>query len=163
MRHGAGESPRFDDLLRRLVEADVEFVVIGGLALGALGVVRGTKDVDVVLDPDPGNLKRVAEVAVAANGRVQRGEALLGSVFSIAAELANGEQVAIETDLGRLDVVQGLDGVPTYEALRSRAGEAEVLGVPVAVCSLEDLREMKRAAARPRDLVDLEDLDATEG
>lgn len=84
---------RFDDLLRRLVEAEVEFVVIGGLALGALGVVRGTKDVDVVVDPDPANLKRVAE-------------------------LANGQQVAIET---------------------------------------------KRTAARPRDLVDLVDSDATEG
>lgn len=153
-------APAFDDLLRRLVDAGAEFVVIGGLALGARGVVRATKDVDVVVDPDPANLKRVAEVAVAAGGHVQRGEALLGSTLSIAAELASGEQVAIETDLGRLDVVQGLDGVPTYGALRSRAGEAEVLGVPVAVCSVEDLREMKRAAGRTRDLADLEDLDA---
>jgi hypothetical protein len=153
-------APAFDDLLRRLVDAGAEFVVIGGLALGARGVVRATKDVDVVVDPDPANLRRVAEVAVAAGGHVQRGEALLGSAFSIAAELAGGEQVAIETDLGRLDVVQGLDGVPTYEELRSRAGEAEVLGVPVAVCSVDDLREMKRAAGRTRDLADLEDLDA---
>jgi hypothetical protein len=153
-------APAFDDLLRRLVEAEAEFVVIGGLALGARGVVRATKDVDVVVDPHPANLRRVAEVAVAAGGHVQRGEALLGSAFSIAAELATGEQVAIETDLGRLDIVQGLDGVPTYEELRSRAGEAEVLGVPVAVCSVGDLREMKRAAGRTRDLADLEDLDA---
>ncbi len=46
----------FDKLLRRLSDADAEFVVIGGLALGARGVVRGTKDVDVVIDPDPENL-----------------------------------------------------------------------------------------------------------
>jgi predicted nucleotidyltransferase len=155
-------APAFDDLLRRLVEAEVEFVVIGGLALGARGVVRGTKDVDVVIDPDPANLKRVAEVAVAAGGHVQRGDALLGSAFSIAAELASGDQTAIETDLGRLDIVQGLDGVPTFDELRSRAGEAEVLGVSVAVCSVEDLRGMKRAAGRTRDLADLEDLDALE-
>lgn len=153
-------APAFDDLLRRLVEAEAEFVVIGGLALGAQGVVRATKDVDVVVDLDPENIRRVAEVAVAAGGRVQRGEALLGSAFSIAAELSSGEQVAIETDLGRLDVVQGLAGVPIYAELRSRAAEAEVLGVKVAVCSREDLRAMKRAAGRPRDLVDLEDLDA---
>jgi hypothetical protein len=30
----------------------------------------------------------------------------------IASALASGEQIAIETDLGRLDVVQGLDGIP---------------------------------------------------
>ncbi|MBS1883594.1 MAG: nucleotidyltransferase [Actinobacteria bacterium] len=152
--------PAFDELLRRLVDAGTEFVLVGGLAVNAWGVVRGTKDVDVLIDPEPGNLRRVAEVAVAAGGRVQRGDALLGSAFSIAAELAGGEQVAIETDLGRLDVVQGLEGVPTYAELRKRAEEVEVLGVRVAVCSLEDLRAMKRVAGRPRDLVDIEDLEA---
>ncbi len=152
--------PAFDELLRRLAEAEAEFVVVGGLAVNAWGVVRGTKDVDVVIAPDVDNLKRVAEVAVEAGGRVQRGEALLGSATSIASVLAGGEQVAIETDLGRLDVVQGLDGVPSYRDLRSRASEAEILGVAVAVCSIEDLKGMKRAAGRTRDLADLEDLDA---
>lgn len=152
--------PAFDELLKRLAEADVDFVLIGGLALNAWGVVRGTKDVDVVVAPNLENLRRVAEVAVATGGHVQKGEALLGSAPSIAALLATGEQVAIETDLGRLDVIQGLDGVPTYDELLAGATEAEVLGVNVAVCSVEDLREMKRAAGRTRDLADLEDLDA---
>ncbi len=154
--------PAFDELLRRLAGAGVEFVLVGGLAVNAWGVIRGTKDVDVVIDPDPENLKLVAEVAVAAGGHVQRGEALLGTPFSIAAELAEGEQVAIETELGRLDVVQGLDGVPSYVELRARASEAEVLGVAVMVCSADDLRAMKRAAGRTRDLADLEDLDAAD-
>lgn len=153
--------PAFDELLRRLTEAEIEFVVVGGLALNAWGVVRGTKDVDVVVAPEAENFKRVAEVAVAAGGHVQQGEALLGTPFSIAAALAGGKQVAIETDLGRLDVVQGLDGIPTFEELRPRAAEAEVLGTKVWICSREDLRAMKQAAGRTRDLADLEDLDAS--
>lgn len=153
--------PAFDDLLRRLVSADVEFVVVGGLAVGAWGVVRGTKDIDIVVSSDPANLKRLAEVAVAAGGHVQQGEAMLGTPISIASALAGGEQVAIETELGRLDVIQGLDGVPGYEPLRSRAKQTEILGVTVAVCALEDLKAMKRAAGRTRDLADLEDLEAT--
>jgi len=153
--------PAFDELLNRLAAAGAEFVVVGGLAVGAWGVVRGTKDVDVVLSPDPENLKRVAKVAVAAGGHVQQGEALLGTPISIAAALASGEQVAIETNLGRLDIVQGLEGIPSYEALRARAEKAEILGVAVAVCSLDDLKAMKRAAGRTRDLADLEDLEAT--
>ncbi|HEX3239311.1 MAG TPA: nucleotidyltransferase [Solirubrobacterales bacterium] len=152
--------PAFDELLRRLAEAEAEFVIVGGLAVNAWGVVRGTKDLDVVVASESDNLKRVAEVAVAAGGRVQKGEALLGSAISIASALASGEQVAIETDLGRLDVVQGLEGVPSYADLRARASEAEILGVAVAVCSIEDLKEMKRAAGRTRDLADLEDLNA---
>lgn len=150
----------FDQLLRQLSEADVEFVLIGGLAVNAWGVVRGTKDVDIVVAPDTENLKRVAAVAAAANGHVQTGESFLSSQPSIAGQLASGEQVAIETELGRLDIVQGLDGVPAFEELRSRATETEVLGVRVAVCSVEDLKAMKQAAGRTRDLADLEDLDA---
>jgi predicted nucleotidyltransferase len=152
--------PAFDELLRRLAAAGVEFVVVGGLAVNAWGVVRGTKDVDIVVSSDSENLKRVADLAVAVGGHVQQGEALLGSPISIASALAGGDQVAIETDLGRLDVVQGLDGVPSYKELRSRATNTEILGVSVAVCSVEDLKAMKRASGRTRDLADLEDLDA---
>jgi len=152
--------PRFDELLRRLAAAETEFVVIGGLAVSAWGVIRGTKDVDIVVSSGAENLKRIAEVAVAAGGHVQQGEALLGSPMSIASELASGEQVLIQTDLGPLDVVQGLAGVPPYEKLRERASRAEILGVSVSVCSLDDLKGMKRAAGRTRDLADLEDLEA---
>jgi len=153
--------PAFDELLRRLASANIDFVVVGGLAVGAWGVVRGTKDVDVVVASEPENLKRLAEVAVAAHGHVQQGEAMLGTPISIASALASGEQVAIETELGRLDVIQGLDGVPGYDELHSRATETEILGVAVEVCALEDLKAMKRAAGRTRDLADLEDLEAS--
>jgi len=138
----------------------VKFVLIGGLAVNAWGVVRGTKDVDIVVAPDLENLKRVAAVAVAIDGHVQSGESFLSSQPSIASQLASGEQVAIETELGRLDIVQGLDGVPGFDELHARAAEAQVLGTKVAVCSVEDLKAMKQAAGRTRDLADLEDLDA---
>jgi predicted nucleotidyltransferase len=154
--------PAFDELLRRLSAAGVAFVLVGGLAVTAWGVVRGTKDVDIVVDPDPENLRRLAEVAVSANGHIQAGESFFSSQFSIAGHLAGGEQVAIDTELGRLDVVQGLDGVPSYAELSERSVEADVLGVAVSVCSVEDLKQMKRAAGRSRDIADLEDLDAAE-
>lgn len=152
--------PAFDQLLRRLSEAGVEFVLVGGLAVNAWGVVRGTKDVDIVVAPNPANLKRIAKVAVEVHGHVQTGESFLSTPFSIAAQLASGERVAIETEFGLLDVVQGLDGVPSYDELRSSAVETEILNTKVAVCSIDDLKRMKRAAGRPRDSVDLEDLDA---
>jgi hypothetical protein len=143
-----------------LTKAEVRFVVVGGLALGAWGVVRGTNDVDIVVARDIENLKRLAAVAEAIHGPVHGGESFLSSQLSIAGQIASGEQVAIETDLGRLDIVQGLDGIPAYDELNTRSTKAEILGVEVAVCSIEDLKAMKRAAGRTRDLADLEDLDA---
>ncbi len=100
-------APSFDQLLVRLVQADVRFVVIGGLALGSWGVVRGTKDCDIVPDPAPENLDRLARLVAEYGGHVQLGESLLGSEHSIAALLRGGERALIATQLGDLDVVFG--------------------------------------------------------
>jgi hypothetical protein len=155
-------APSFDQLLVRIVQADVHFVVIGGLALGSWGVVRGTKDCDIVPDPSPENLDRLAHLAVALGGHVQLGESLLGSEHSIAALPHGRERALIATQLGDLDVVQGLNGVLPYAELRAMAIDVEMAGVSIAICGVEHLRSMKRAAGRPRDLVDLEDLDAAQ-
>lgn len=156
-------APAFDELLRRLADAEVRFVLIGGLALNAWGVIRGTKDVDIVADPDPDNLGRIADVVVEVGGQVQTRDAFVSSRFSIVALLAEGERVQIDTALGALDVVQGLPGVPSYAELSARAQEAEIVGVSLALCSLDDLKAMKRAAGRTRDLADLEDLGEAHG
>lgn len=155
-------APSFDDLLTRLAEAEVRFVLVGGLALGAWGVIRGTKDCDIVPDPSPDNLDRLAAVVVQLSGRVQQEGSLLGSEASIAARLKSGERALISTRLGDLDVVQGLEGVPPYGELRTEAVEVEIGKSTIAICSLEHLRAMKRAAGRPRDSVDLDDLDAAQ-
>jgi len=68
----------------------------------------------------------------------------------------------ISKQLGDLDVVQGLDGVLPYAELRARAIDVEMADMKIAICALDHLRTMKRAAGRPRDLVDLDDLDAAQ-
>ena len=49
-------------------------MLIGGLALAAHGVVRGTKDVDIVPDPDPVNIKRLAAALAAMSAQVDLGD-----------------------------------------------------------------------------------------
>jgi hypothetical protein len=159
---GLVSTPSFDELLVRLARADIHFVLIGGLAMGSWGVIRGTRDCDIVPDPDPKNLDRLAHLAADLGGHVQLQDSLLGSERSIAALLRGGERSLIATQLGDLDVVQGLEGVPPYVELRAKSLDVEISGVTVAICALEDLRRMKRAAGRPRDLVDLDDLDAAQ-
>jgi hypothetical protein len=61
-----------------------------------------------------------------------------------------------------VEVVQGLEGVLPYTELRAGAIDVELAGVTIPVCALEHLRTMKQAAGRPRDLVDLDDLDAAQ-
>lgn len=51
-----------EELMDALVAGGVHFILIGGLAVGVHGVVRATRDMDIVPDPDPANLTRLAAV-----------------------------------------------------------------------------------------------------
>lgn len=62
------------------------------------------------------------------------------------------------TMFGGLDIVQRARGVPSYSQLAEDAVESELLGIPVRVCSLARLREMKQAQSRTQDRLDLENL-----
>lgn len=150
--------PRLRALLERLISDEIRFVLIGGLAVGSWGYVRGTKDIDIVPDPSPENLSRLEKTALDLDGRVRVEEGLLAP-NAISIFLRTGDRTLIATRLGDLDVLQGQPTVPGFEALAARAKVADVGGVRALVCSLEDLREMKRAADRPMDRIDLENLE----
>jgi len=145
-------------LLERLREADVDFVLVGGLAVNAWGYLRATRDVDLVPDPSPENLARLDALLVELGGKVEVGDRLLES-SAISTFLRTGDRTLVLTDLGRIDVLQGLPQVPTFSALDERATEVDLEGLVVKVCSLDDLLAMKRASDRPRDRDDLEALE----
>jgi hypothetical protein len=70
---------RVRDLLERLMSAKVRFVLVGGLAVNAWGYVRGTRDLDVVPDPEPENLGRLESLLREIGGRVDVGGRLLSA------------------------------------------------------------------------------------
>jgi predicted nucleotidyltransferase len=145
-------------LLERLREADVDFVLVGGLAVNAWGYLRATRDVDLVPDPSPDNLARLDALLVELGGKVEVGDRLLES-SAIRTFLRTGDRTLVLTDLGRIDVLQGLPQVPTFSSLDERATEVDLDGLVVKVCSLDDLLAMKRSSDRPRDRDDLEALE----
>jgi hypothetical protein len=74
--------------------------------------------------------------------------------------IRRGGNVTAMTRFGGLDVVQRARGVPSYSQLDGDAVTSELLGVPVRVCSLARLREMKKAQNREQDIADLANLPA---
>jgi predicted nucleotidyltransferase len=155
----SGQPLRLRLLLERLREAEIDFVLVGGLAVNAWGYLRATRDVDLVPDSAPENLARLDALLVELGGKVEVGERMLGS-SAIRTFLRTGDRTLVLTDLGRIDVLQGLPQVPSFRALDERATEVDLEGLVVKVCSLDDLLAMKRSSDRPRDRDDLEALEA---
>lgn len=77
------------------------------------------------------------------------GEQLAPSAVSVFVRA--GDKTLIATDLGHVDVLQGLPQVPRYAELEAEAHDADLDGLVIRVCSLEHLLAMKRAADRPTD------------
>jgi predicted nucleotidyltransferase len=150
---------RLRDLLTLLTEAEVRFVLVGGLAVNAWGYLRATRDIDLVPDPSAENLARLDALLRELGGKVDVGGELL-EADAISAFLRTGDRTLVATDLGRVDVLQGLPQVPPFAVLDEEAVDIDLDGLAIRVCSLEHLLEMKRSSDRPRDRDDLDALEA---
>jgi predicted nucleotidyltransferase len=147
---------RAGEILKALASHDVDFVVVGGIAVQAHGYLRGTGDVDVVPRPSLLNLSRLAEVLTDLEAEVLRAR---GPVNVTDPQLVRrAPLVPLITRSGRLDLInlKHLAGAPaSYDDLKSRALVVVLEGFEVAVAGLDDLVRMKRAAGRPQDLTDI--------
>ena len=150
---------RIDEILRTLLEADVRFVLIGGLAAQVHGSPSLTGDVDICFALDHGNLDRLgaALVSMAAVRRTMP-DGIAAAVDARA--LRAGDVFTLTTRYGDLDLLAHPDPGLDFETLDGNAIRAEIFGIPVGVAGLEDLMLMKRAAGRPKDRVELEILGA---
>lgn len=147
------------DLLRALSEADVRFVLMGGLAVQLHGFLRSTFDVDVTLAMDDGNLSRFIGVARAFD---------LRPVVPVAIDsLRNAAQIEQwrrekgmlafalrEPEAGGTVVDVTVRPEVAFVDLEARATKVAFFGREVRIAAIDDLLTMKRVANRPKDLLD---------
>lgn len=148
-----------DEILRLLVERGVDFVVIGGIAAVLHGSARNTFDLDICFAIDNANLDALGDVLLALGARLK---GLREGVPFVpdARTLRQVEVLTLITSLGELDVLARPPGAPAYEELRRHADRYDLGGFNVSVASIDDLIAMKEAAGRPKDLLDIEELEA---
>jgi predicted nucleotidyltransferase len=143
----------FRDLLVELHEAGAEFVVLGGHAVAFHGHPRATKDLDVLVRPEPANAARVYR-ALAAFG------APLESFEVTEKDFATYDGVLqIGLPPRRIDILNRADGITFDEAIADGAS-FELDGRRIPVIGLEALLKNKRTAKRAQDLADVEALEA---
>jgi predicted nucleotidyltransferase len=143
-----GLNDDFRDLLRELVDAEVDFVVVGAFALAFHGAPRASGDIDVFVRPSPENAQRLIR-ALAQFG------APIGSAQVSEADFARpGMIYQIGLPPRRIDLLTEISGVSFDEAWLSRE-PSEIDGRTVCFIGRDALLKNKRAAGRPKDLADV--------
>jgi len=100
------------ELLRVLLEHEVDFLVIGGVAVAAHGYVRGTKDVDIIPNPSRDNLQRLTAALTALEASQDAGD-FRAEEMPLQLNLEGLEQGGnwfLSTRYGQLDLMQAVDG-----------------------------------------------------
>jgi predicted nucleotidyltransferase len=144
-------------IIPALVDAGVDFVIIGGVAVIAHASPRFTKDLDICYSLEPANLEALGDVLVAHNARL-RGIDEDVPFTPDARALRQTQILCLDTDAGGIDLLVDPAGAPPYDRLSARAEVMEIAERSVRVAALADLIAMKRAANRPQDLADIEAL-----
>jgi hypothetical protein len=149
----------FEGLLRHLLQARVDFILIGGVAAVVHGSARATFDLDIVYGRSDDNLQRVV-ASLEGLAPYLRG-APPGLPFSFDVEtLKRGLNFTLETSLGDIDLLGEVTGGGRYEHLLPFTETLRLFNFDCRAVTLAKLIELKRAAGRPKDNEILAELEA---
>jgi hypothetical protein len=138
-------NPTFRDMLFALSDEKADFLIVGAFSLAVHGIPRATGDIDIFVRPTPENAQKVWR------SLVRFGAPLSGWSPD---DFAQPKWIfAIGREPNRIDLLTVIDGVD-FETAWEHHITTLVDGRPMPVIGLAALLANKRAAARPKDLLD---------
>jgi predicted nucleotidyltransferase len=145
-------------LLRRLVEHEVRFVLVGGMAAAAYGSSIVTEDIDVCAPLDEANLGRILSALADLHPR-QRMRPDRPALPSEPAPLRGFKNLDVVCDAGQIDFLSEITGVGPFEVVSRESVKLDLGGFECAVIGLEGLIRAKHAMGRPKDLPSARELE----
>jgi predicted nucleotidyltransferase len=144
------EPSRLEQVAGMLMDAGVEFIIVGGQAEWLFGSPRVTYDIDLCYRRTAGNLERLASVLKRMKPQLRNAPPDLP--FTIDARtLSNGENFTFVTEWGDFDLLGHLEPIGGYDELIKHAEHHQLGGRNVIVIALDDLIRIKRHINRPKD------------
>lgn len=153
----------FDTLFKILDDADVRYIVVGGLAVVLHGHARLTADLDLIIDLDPGEARRAISALVDAGFRPQvpvPPEQFADPATRRSRIRDKGMRVFSMSDPENSMRIVDLfveNPIP-FDELLSRSEVLHLQTASVRIAAIDDLIRLKEMAGRPKDLDDIEKL-----
>lgn len=143
--------PLLESVVVALAEVRLEAILIGNAAAAIHGAPVTTVDFDFMFRRTPVNLGKLKKFATRMGAVVLRPYYPISALYRV-----------MNDDRGlQVDFMPAIDGIKSFNSLRSRAGKIDLSGRSLWVADLMDIIISKRAAGRPRDKAVLDILEKT--
>jgi len=140
----------FENLLTRLIEHQVEFVLVGGFAATAYGSTLLTQDVDICMRFSVENSMRLHAALTDLHPVHRMTPQRLP--LRLTPETCKGlKNLYLDTDLGQLDCLGAIQGVGDFEQVKEQSIEVHLPAGVCRVLNLDALIRSKEAMGRSRD------------
>jgi hypothetical protein len=149
--------PDYQTLIGTLTDHEVDFVIVGAVALVLHGSPRVTRDLDICYAREDANLARLA-AALAPLAPMLRGAPETLPFTVDVPTLKAGLNFTLTSSAGDVDLLGELLGIGAYPVAHRLSVVMTVYGRSVRVLSLDGLERAKRAAGRLKDLADLAEI-----
>jgi len=143
-------SKDFKEFIELLNANKVEYLIVGGYAVGVHGYPRYTGDIDIWINPDEENIIKMPIVLEAFG---------FASTEMNENDFKNPDNIfRIGNPPYRIDIMTEIDGV-TFKECYSNKISKDIDGTKINFIGLKDLIKNKQASGRKQDLLDLENLE----
>jgi hypothetical protein len=150
---------QLNQLIQRLSDAEIEFVIVDGFAGMLHGSSLVTRDLDVCAVLSRENVGRLREVLRDLSPTHRQTPQRLSFLDNPGPDV-EVRNLYLGTTLGPLDILSSIVGVGDYARVRAASVEVEIFGRRCRVISIEDLIRAKESLARPKDLLAAQELRA---
>jgi hypothetical protein len=141
------------DIWKYLAANKVKYLTIGGFAVNIYGYGRNTGDIDIFIEDSIVNRENLREALKQAG---------IGDFENINTVqfIPGWTDITLNFNL-RLDIMTSVKGLEnnTFEQLLEKAYITEISDIPVYFLDYKNLIIAKKAANRPKDLLDIEELE----
>jgi hypothetical protein len=146
-------------LLSRLAESRVDFVVVGGFA----GVLHGsslvTRNLDICAVLTPESIENLRQTLGDLNPRHRMTLQKL-SFLQVTRPGDSAKNLYLETDWGVVDILSSITGLDGFEAIKANSERFEMAGKKIRLMSLPDLVRAKESLGREKDILAAKELRA---
>ena len=138
----------FKEFIQCLNSNDVQYLLVGGWAVGIYGHPRATKDIDFLISINQQNLDKLQNALLAFGA----------PPFDIESFKKKGFVIRIGSSPIQIDIINDADGINIDDCYQRRE-TINVDGIDINLISIKDLIKNKRASGRSMDIADAEKLE----